>query len=551
MSYIVPNSDVKLLQNVPLSKDYENTILFDTVANQTAYFTAKAAYTFSGVSFLRQQPGTMMLAIAAETAMLCNYVMFKNTSYGNKWFYAFIDGVDYINDSTSLIRFTLDVLQTWHFNYVLEDMFLDRNHTKVDAVGTNITPENVALGEYIFNDYDELKADTTGVDLNKFVIIAVASDTLSTSENIGSLINGVYAGVEMRAFNVTNYVGVNAFIDSWVSNGLPSTIFSMYMCPRYCFDYDAVGSTTIEDALNGAGLKMNQQNTTGYPTGLSNEYDCTFATITSTTDLNGYVPKNKKMYTYPYHYLHVDNGSGQETKYCYEFFKDKTPVLTIGASILMPIVATVRPKNYKITNENTLRKTNMEMATLSGFPMCAWNVDMYAAWCAQNSLPMQLQTGMGIAGSIIQAAVNPIGAGMNIFSTVSNSLMRDYEASFRGNESKGSATSGNGSIGLDKQCFFAGRASITAQYAKRIDNYFTMFGYSIGEIYHVTNADDPRDHRPYYTYMKTVGCQVGGLIPADDAKAIEELYDKGIRWWKYQNGMKVGDYSVDNSPVTT
>lgn len=549
MAYIAPNTEIRFLSNVPLNKDYENTIYFTSAASQASYFIGKTKYYLSAQSYQRGAPGSIRASVPAESLMTCNYLMYKNTSFGNKWFYAFLDKVEYINNNVSLVTFTIDELQTWHFDYSLTDMFVERNHTSVDSPGTNITPESVALGEYVFNDYDYLKADQTGVDLTKFIIIAVASEAGVAAENVGSLFNGVYGGVEMRAYNANNWTAVNAFIDLWVSNGQPGAIFSMYMAPRYVLDYDAPGTTVIEDALSTTGLVMNQEHTTGYPQGSSNQYRCSFAVLTDNTGLNGYVPKNKKLLTYPYNFLQIDDGSGQKTIYCYEFFRNRTPVLTIGATMLLPIVATVRPVNYKIPYDSGIgdRVTNTETATLGNFPMCAWNVDMYAAWTAQNSLPIQTQTGLGILSSLISAPSNPVGAGLSILNNVTGALMQDYQGSFQTNQTRGNLTSGNGSIGLEKQAFFAGRVSVTAEYARRIDDYFTMFGYAIGNTYHVSALDDPRDHRPHFTYLKTVGCDITGEIPAESAAKINQIYDKGCRWWKVPS--EVGDYSVDNAPV--
>ena len=49
------------------------------------------------------------------------------------------------------------------------------------------------------------------------------------------------------------------------------------------------------------------------------------------------------------------------------------------------------------------------------------------------------------------------------------------------------------------------------------------------------------------TYIKTIGCLVEGAIPADDASAIEDIFNKGVRFWKNLNEM--GNYSLNNAPT--
>ena len=93
--YIEPNSVIKLLNNVPLDNTYNHTIRFDSLSEQTTYFNSKVKYTFSNQSYQRVVKGRMRLGIGADQVYDCNYLMFQNTGFGNKWFYAFVTGVEY------------------------------------------------------------------------------------------------------------------------------------------------------------------------------------------------------------------------------------------------------------------------------------------------------------------------------------------------------------------------------------------------------------------------------------------------------------------------
>lgn len=82
---------------------------------------------------------------------------------------------------------------------------------------------------------------------------------------------------------------------------------------------------------------------------------------------------------------------------------------------------------------------------------------------------------------------------------------------------------------------------ITKNYASMIDDYFTMYGYA------VRNTLTPNmNARPNFTYVKTKGCIVHCNCPAEDARAIEEMFDNGIRFWKNHNN--IGNYNLNNSP---
>ena len=77
MAYIAPDSIVRILRNIPLDNTYKDTILFDSVASQTTYFTNKAKYSYLECSYLRKE-NKIRVAIKADNLYDCNYIMFQN-----------------------------------------------------------------------------------------------------------------------------------------------------------------------------------------------------------------------------------------------------------------------------------------------------------------------------------------------------------------------------------------------------------------------------------------------------------------------------------------
>lgn len=45
---------------------------------------------------------------------------------GNKWFYAFITNMTYVNDNRTDITITTDVFQTWQFDINFKESFIER-----------------------------------------------------------------------------------------------------------------------------------------------------------------------------------------------------------------------------------------------------------------------------------------------------------------------------------------------------------------------------------------------------------------------------------------
>lgn len=103
--------------------------------------------------------------------------MYKNEAYTNKWFYAYIINMEYVNDNMTLITIQTDVFQTWQFDIVYKRMFVEREHVNNDTIGLHTVPEGLEHGEYIINEFEH---DNT---LNDLSFIVFASEGLSTTSN--------------------------------------------------------------------------------------------------------------------------------------------------------------------------------------------------------------------------------------------------------------------------------------------------------------------------------------------------------------------------------
>ena len=192
MAYIAPNSTIKILKNVPLEKDYINTLYFANATAQLTYFNSTAKYTLSTQSYQRANKGVCRVNYKVEDLYDCNYLMFQNTSFGTKWFYAFITSVDYVNNVTSDIHYEIDVMQTWAFEMSLTQCFVEREHSATDNIGDNIVAEPVDIGELVFNYYTKISPE-----LDKYAILMVVSkDTQNQPSGSisGNVINKVFTG---------------------------------------------------------------------------------------------------------------------------------------------------------------------------------------------------------------------------------------------------------------------------------------------------------------------------------------------------------------------
>ena len=152
--YIEPNTNIRLLKNVPLDNTYQHTYYFTDKTSQSNHFLGYTKHILTEQTYQRSRLGVSRVGIKAEDLFDCNYMMFQNTNFGSKWFYAFINNVEYVNNTVSEIRFEIDVMQTWFFDYELRDSFVQREHSSTDNIGDNLVPEGLELGEYVSDDFD-------------------------------------------------------------------------------------------------------------------------------------------------------------------------------------------------------------------------------------------------------------------------------------------------------------------------------------------------------------------------------------------------------------
>ena len=82
---------------------------------------------------------------------------------------------------------------------------------------------------------------------------------------------------------------------------------------------------------------------------------------------------------------------------------------------------------------------------------------------------------------------------------------------------------------------------ITKEYAKSIDDYFSMYGYKTLKL-KVPNIKGRRS----WNFVKVVNANITGSMPADDLKRIIQIFENGITFWHTPD---LGNYALDNSIV--
>lgn len=547
MAYVIPNSTVILLKNISLTPTYENTVDYENADAQYADMFAHRLAEWDRCTYVgkNKQQGTIRLESTQGLLMQqATYMMFKNTSYENKWFYAFVTDVTWVNNVTWEVSFILDVMQTYYFDFTYEKCFIERGHVHNDAIGANIVEEKLNTGEYIVNYQKNITqfTDLVGAVCCTLKPTGEQQDGFVTSQIDKTNVAGsVYAFGSLKDYQ-------DFFIKATESNP-DDTIIDTYMLPRL---FATGGATTgvfrLESECEHLQVESDKPQSHGDGT------------------LSGYTPKNNKLYTYPYCYMKLTNFSGNSTDLRFEDFLSDTCKFDISMTRTPNPEGYVYPLHYKGLAEN-----KDEGISVNNFPKCAFTIDTYKAWLAQtaNSRTIQalstagemlagagvagasfIATGgtsavgmlgsMAVGGGLVTGGGNSVGVG-NTSQKVLNMLAQDRDMSVKGQRAVGNVNtswmSANNENTIHIQCLCAKPSNLQI-----IDDYFEKYGYAIHRLF-VPSIKN----RPHWNYIKTVGCDVKASLPASLVEQINSIHDNGITFWK--NLDSIGNYNLDNRPV--
>lgn len=516
--YIEPNSYIRLMKNIPLDNTYTDTLFFTSRANQLNYFRNNTTgMNFTAQSYqrvIRDGLRYIRLQVNAENIYDYNYLMFQNTAFGNRWFFAFINNIEYINNNTSEINFELDVMQTWLFDVTLGASYVEREHFSEDTVGMNIQPEPIEIGPIQCN-----AVTTTGWFDDLYIVLA----TTTSSQNHG-LVGGMYGAVDYSYAELSSAGSalMQARINTLVESNKMDSIVAVFIMPAKFIPSSGGGSGD----LPWSSVPQSRSISIPRPTTCGN-----------------YTPRNKKLLTAPYTFLCVDTLNDARN-YRFEWSRDANNIsFTAIGSITPDPAITFYPTNYNGAWTNlvqTVGKNPTESVTLRGFPQCAIAIDAYKAWLAQgavsdglNVMQSAITAGAGVVSGYVPMAMH--GA-TGIMQGINNAVV----AATAGARPRGVQGGDPDVVSGQKEAYFK-FMSVTEEYAEIIDDYFDRYGYACNQL-KIPN----RNARAHWTYCKTHDCNLEGSAPADDLKKMKSIYDNGITWWN--NPSEVGHYELLNTP---
>lgn len=561
---IAPNSNIYLIKT-PMELSDLNTLSFSNETTKYNYFQSLPKINLDNATYQRKD-GVLRYPtnnnLTYEDIIQYNYCMYQNTSYDTKWFYAYITDVKYINDGMVEISLKTDAFMTWQNDIVYKQSFIERQHVADDTIGKNIIIENVETGDFVCNG-----VEGAGLD-NAHVVICTAWNPFDhksggewVGKEAGAYLNGIYQGCDYILLGDSGGLGysdpqsIQYFMGVMATDSKLDSVLGMFMLPDELTNFDSISSW---DYMVGNTGELQQ-----YP----------FKKLTSTivgdtavnmgdksitknyTTIDGYTPKNNKLFTGQFNYLLVSNNAGSSYNYNYEDFSTNECVFRTRGAITPGASIKCFPRDYR-GNPSAL-----EYGINSGkYPICSFTGDMYTNWLTQNSVNIQMGNfdfnikpgDLGVASGMLSIAGGSgllatgggafAGAGsiLSGVNQISNSVREVQQHQKMSPMVGGNLNAGDVTFAMKWLDFTYYKMSIKHQFAKVIDDYFTMYGYKVNSL-EVINPYK----RTYFDYIKTIGCNIIGNIPQMDLEEIRRLFDNGITIWHNTNYFL--DYSVNNA----
>lgn len=531
------------LFTVPWGKPEECHAIVDfpTAAAQVAAFDGLAAKGVSATKFnyIKKDQAFRIEGNFARFEAF-NYCRYQNRDFVNrqgnkKWYYAFIDRVEYIAQDIAMIYITTDYWQTYQFNITYYKSLIARAHVKKseDTVGRWVQPEPVGAPA----DYEkEIEIFSGGDSWTPYWSI------LSVSRPPGSGETGwVYGGYGKLDSMTGQYAGfiydhnvIQKIIDAYAGTTDRRQDIISFRCVPY-WVYSKLKNTgwIVPTTVNGVEINYCKENVTMV---LDTEAD-----IAGNTLACGYTPRNKKMLTSMCRVYVVYNYNGFSQPLRPEFIK--------GNSIKM--TAEMRPigsNGFKLKLKNYAKPAESVFDVPYSFEMQIGYNENGGVQGSLNRVGSVLNAAGAVAGGVASLGANivtgnvggAITSGVGAVGSIFNAS-RDIANAFNSKVASKGNQSDTNSISSENCKFRLVDCSPLYHECGPIDDFLDLYGYAINEWGKISSWKRTRSK---WNYLQTVDCNIKVNAPAPEAASIRSMFDTGVTIWHSISDF--GNYSLNN-----
>lgn len=558
-----PTTDVRILKNVNCDATQQNVLSFSSESAQTSYYMGCTKHHFDTcrVEGTESSFGRIILPGTPADYYDCNYIMWRNPQFSGKWFYAYMNNVRPLNSGACVADYMFDHFRTWYFELSLGPCLVAREHVNSDSPGEWLLPEDIETGEFLLapdtgNEVDLMRRG--GVDWSAKLVIVYTYSPDTGGDGFAYFVNevsqglsyrfqglkpvfaggymesGIFQGCRYLAFNMSessieeNIERVNSYIRLLVGEGQINKIQAMFMCPGW---------------LASHALAI--------PVNTVNPVSMTVSGNAMPTSFGSYTPRNKKLLTQQFNYMVLSNNMGSVLDLGYEYFTG-TPSFKVYGALSQNPQLMIYPMNYKNSNgENHQFGIELSGFPRSSFSYSQFNQDMGAnAWSEKVSQVSDVYGGIsgmvkGIGGAV---AAPSFGSVTGAVDSVANaalgaaSQVASYHDKRRVPNTLSGTADGNIVWSMGRMTYSLYQMQISADYAKKVDSYFDMYGYRI-DTYKRPNTSGRRN----WNYVQAIDPVIQGNLPAESKLEIYNIFSRGVRIW--HNPDTWMNYTADNSIV--
>lgn len=413
-------SKIILVKDINIDRDYLNVLSYSE-SQMLNLCQTNAIASSTKYSFIRNT-GKIYTDFTYEQCLRANYIAFQNPDYSNKWFFAFIDDVQYKGEKNTEITYTVDAWSTWFDKWQKKNCYVVRHHVNDDVIGNYTLAENIDIGDV----YQE--SETIETSLNEFYRYAVLSSynplaTVSTMKQFGgiTMYNGQIFGKWVFLF--PDVRALSLYIYHCNKDGHINDIQDMFYVPNAIItDSDLIQYSGSVEANNTT------ENYSYWGLQYSDDIESFNLTINKRHSFTGYTPKNNKCFVYPYNYILATNNNGNTNIYKYEDFSGANCVFRFEGCLSVGCSIQCVPLNYKNMSRN-----DDEGIPVPKYPTIAWSSDAFTNWLTQNGVNMQTGLLTNILGMAISALGTVAGGSATSSSTASSSASNGAMVSMGGN----------------------------------------------------------------------------------------------------------------------
>lgn len=534
---------------VPWNSDLKNVQSYNSRAEQISAIQGLLTHKYEHINIIRRDSDLILKGVNEDLTQ-CNYLMYQNADISNKWYFAFIDNVQYNSLNSVIISHTIDVWQTYQFDITYYKNLILRSHVakSTDTVGRWLAPEPISVApeferkHNVFNDLSwtpqyvlhstsvfnnttkkyEYKGNGTGATLSAEYGIFVNND--DDVQTIVKKYGKLSAAEALKSNDDDEY-------SNWISDLLTGQTIDKAV--------KLISTTSISQLQDHRDELIGLYAIPSWVHDGSNKYatnaitsKSVSVTLPTSTLACGYAPRNKKMLSSLCKAYLFYNENGFKLPLKPELFTSGTPSFTVKSTELSTNGFLLQIGSYADytakTNKISYRCENrLGYDANTGLDKVI-NTLTSAVGVVNAVGSVASQAFAGNVGGAVQGAVGAVQQSINMIDAL-------------GQRGVNTGASGDIMSVTEKRAMpvFADVSPTVAQ-CRYIDDYLDVYGYAINEIGKISSY---MKNRSNWNYIQVANCNIKVSAPNDDFNKLKQMFESGVTIW-HKN---FGDYDQNNN----